>query len=297
MPTTLLLVDAYSLIYRAFYAIRNLTGPGGEPVNAVYGFTKMLRKLLADHQPTHAAIAFDLGAPRQRLAVLPTYKAQRPPTPPALEVQLPVVREVLSAMRLPVIELEGEEADDIIATLATRAAEQQAKVLIASSDKDLLQLVGPLIQVIRPDGGETACVDPRAVETRYGVKPAQIVDLLSLTGDAVDNIPGVPGVGEKTAAELLRTYSTLDNLLAHISEITKPKLRDALASRAEQLRLNRALITLITDVTLPVRPEALTLQPPDNGRLRSLFQQLGFKSLAAGLEKQTQDSQDLFAHR
>lgn len=297
MSKTLLLVDAYSLIYRAFYAIRNLTGPRGEPVNAVYGFTKMLRKLLVDYKPTHVAVVFDLGAPQKRLTVLPAYKAQRPPTPPDLEAQLPMIRDVLAAMRIPVSQVDGEEADDIIATLAAQAARENVRVLIASNDKDFAQIVGSSIQLIRPDGKATTIIDAVAVEARYGVKPEQIVDLLSLTGDTVDNIPGVPGVGEKTAAELLRTHGTLDNLLSHVSEITKPRLRDALATRAKQVRVNRSLITLATDLRLPMGLEALTVQPPDNEKLRVLFQQLGFKSLAASAEAETDDSQDLFAKR
>jgi DNA polymerase-1 len=297
MSNTLLLVDAYSLIYRAFYAIRNLTGPRGEPVNAIYGFTKMLRKLLADHKPTHVAVVFDLGAPQKRLVVLPTYKAQRPPTPPDLEAQLPMIRDVLAAMRIPIAQVEGEEADDIIATLATQAAREKMRVLIASNDKDLTQIVGPAIQLIRPDGKETAIVDAAAVEARYGVKPEQIVDFLSLTGDSADNIPGVPGVGEKTAVELLRAFNSLDNLLARATEIAKPKLREAIISHADQIRVNRTLVVLRADLAVPVQLDNLKLQPYDRSALTPIFRQLGFKSLAAELEKQTQDSQDLFAPR
>lgn len=295
MADTALLVDAYSLIYRAFYAIRSLTGPKGEPVNAVYGFTKMLRKLLADHKPTHVAVVFDLGAPKARLALLPSYKAQRPPTPPDLEAQLPVIREVLHALRVPIVEIEGEEADDIIAGLAVRAAGAGAAVLIASADKDFLQLVNDRIQLIRPDAKETGRIGRGEVEARYGVKPEQIVDLLSLTGDSVDNIRGVPGVGEKTAAELLRTYNTLDNLLAHASEIPRPKLREALIAHGEQALANRALIALRTDIELPVELDGLVLQSPDPQASAAIFRELGFKSLLAEFERDTGNSRDLFS--
>jgi DNA polymerase-1 len=298
MPNTLLLVDAYSLIYRAFYAIRSLTGPQGQPVNAIYGFTKMLRKLGADYRPTHAAVVFDLGAPKQRLELLPSYKAQRPPTPPDLDAQLPTIREVLAAMRLPVVELDGEEADDIIATLAVRAADEGSHVLIASNDKDFMQIVGPNIQLIRPDSKETQLIDPAGVEARYGVKPEQIVDLLSLTGDSADNVPGIPGVGEKTAAELLRTYHDIDNLLAHATELPKPKLRDALLSRADQLRRNRSLIALRTSLDLPIQLDTLKVQPYDRAKLTALVRQLGFKSLLAELEKDANGNPpDLFGAR
>jgi DNA polymerase-1 len=296
MANTLLLFDAYSLIYRAFYAIRSLTGPDGQPVNAIYGLTKMLRKMNADHSPGYHAVAFDLGPPQTRLEMLPTYKAQRPPTPPDLDKQLPAIREVLEAMRMPIVEIEGEEADDIIATLAIRAATAGHDVLIASNDKDFMQIVTPRIRLVRPDGKEAVIIDPTGVETRYGVKPEQIVDFLSLLGDSVDNIPGVPGVGEKTAAQLLQTYGTLDNLLTHAAAIPKPRIREALIASAERVRANRQLITLHTDLPLPIAMEALKIQPPDPVALAPLFRRFGFKSLLAELEKSAnQGEMNLFA--
>jgi DNA polymerase-1 len=298
MADTVLFYDAYSLIYRAFYAIRTLTDPDGEPVNAIYGLTKMLNKLTADQDPAYHAAVFDLGAPRKRLALLPTYKAQRPPTPPDLEKQLPAIREVLTAMRVPIVETEGEEADDIIATLAVHAARSGHTVLIASNDKDFMQIVGSNIRLLRPDGKETATVDPPAVRVRFGVAPEQIVDFLSLVGDSVDNIPGAAGVGEKTAAQLLQTYGTLDNLLAHVSEIAKPKLRDSLVASAQRLRANRQLIQLQTDVPLPVGLEALKVQPPDTSALAALYARFGFKSLLANVQNSSGPGElDLFAGR
>ena len=296
MADTFLLYDAYSLIYRAFYAIRSLTGSEGEPVNAIYGLTKMLKKLVADHGPSHHAAVFDLGPPHKRLALLPSYKAQRPPTPPDLDKQLPAIRAILQAMRVPTVEMEGEEADDIIATLAVQAARAGHDVLIASNDKDFTQIVGARIRLLRPDTKETTMVDPPAVRARFGVAPEQIVDFLSLLGDSVDNIPGAPGVGEKTAARLLQLYGSLDNLLEHVSEVAKPKLRDSLAASADRLRANRQLITLQTDVPLPVRLEALKVQPPDPAALAALYRRFGFKSLLADLENVSeQGTGDLFA--
>jgi DNA polymerase I len=295
MPETVLLYDAYSLIYRAFFAIRNLTGPDGEPVNAIYGLTKMLKKMAADHAPSHHAVVFDLGAPQKRLALLPSYKAQRPPTPPALEMQLPAIREILQALCIPIVEIEGDEADDIIATLAVQAANAGRNVLIASNDKDFMQIVGPRIRLLRPDGKETVIVDPAGVTTRFGVTPGQMVDFLSLLGDSVDNIPGAPGVGEKTAAQLLQAYGTLENLLARVSEIAKPKLRETLITSAERLRANRHLIALQTDVPLSVDPEALKVHPPDTAALAVLYRRFGFKSLLAELtEPSTTEEKDLF---
>jgi DNA polymerase-1 len=298
MAGTVLLYDAYSLIYRAYYAIRSLTGPDGEPVNAIYGVTKMLRKMLADHAPSHHAAAFDLGAPHKRLTLLPSYKAQRPPTPPDLDKQLPGIREVLQAMRVPIVEVEGEEADDIIATLAARAAGAGHDVLIASNDKDFMQIVGAHIRLLRPDGKETIIVDPPAVRARFGVAPEQIVDFLSLLGDSVDNIPGAAGVGEKTAAQLLQTYGSLDSLVAHVSEIARPKLRDSLATSATRLLANRQLIKLQADVPLPVALESLTVQPSDAPALATLYRRFGFKSLLADLESRPEPGEmDLFGGR
>jgi DNA polymerase I len=298
MVETVLLYDAYSLIYRAFFAIRILTGPDGAPVNATYGLTKMLKKMVADHNPSHHAAVFDLGAPQKRLTLLPSYKAQRPPTPPDLESQLPAIREILQALRIPIVEIEGDEADDIIATLAVQAANTGRGVLIASSDKDFMQILGPRIRLLRPDGKETIIVDPEGVKARFGVTPGQMIDLLSLLGDSVDNIPGVPGVGEKTAAQLLQAYGTLENLLAHVPEIVKPKLRDALLAATERLRTNRQLIALQTDIPLPVSLEALKVRSPDTAALAVLYRRFGFKSLLAELTAPSAPGEmDLFTAR
>jgi len=295
MPNCLLLVDAYSQIYRAFFAIRSLTGPNGEPVNALYGFTKMIRKLLADFRPTHCAVVFDLGAPQARLSILPSYKEQRPPTPPELDSQIPAIREVIAAMRLPIVEFDGEEADDLIATLALRAARDDWDVLIASNDKDFAQIVGPHIRLVRPNGTEVTLWQAAEVEARYGVKPDQMVDFLSLTGDSVDNIRGVNGVGEKTAADLLRNYGSVDNLLSGLDRIHKPKLRDALRAAADQVRMNQRLVSLRTDLKLDVRLESLEMQRLDYAKLMEICKRFGFKSLPAELEKESQQSSDLFA--
>ena len=296
MADTFLLFDAYSLIYRAFYAIRSLTGPDGEPVNAIYGLTKMLRKMTMDHSPAYRAAVFDLGAPQKRLRLLPSYKAQRPSTPPDLDKQLPAIREMLQAMRVPIIEMAGEEADDIIATLAVRAVGEGHDVLVASNDKDFMQIVSPRIRLLRPDGKATAIIDPASVKARYGVEPSQMVDFLSLLGDAVDNIPGVAGVGEKTAAQLLQTHGTLENLLAHAASVPKRKLRDALLASAERARANREIVALRTDLPLSVTIETLKVQSPDQAALTALFRRFGFKSLLAERDKSAaQDDLDLFA--
>jgi len=285
MSERLLLVDAYSMIYRAYFAIRSLTGPAGQPVNAIYGFTKMLRRLLTEQQPTHAAVVYDLGAPRLRLSILPSYKEQRPPTPPALEVQLPPIRDVLAALRVPVVEREGEEADDIIAALATQAADAGMATLIASTDKDFCQVVGPLVRLVRTEGKETIFTDTGAVRQRYGLEPAQMVDYFSLIGDSVDNIPGVAGVGPQTATALLQQFGSVEGILAAAPGIPKTKLRAALLGAGEQLQRNRSLIALCCHLELPVRPSELRVGQPDTERLRALYGQFGFKSLAAELDR------------
>jgi DNA polymerase-1 len=295
MAEKLLLVDAYSLIYRAFYAIRGLTGPDGKPVNAIFGFTKMLRKLRANHEPRYCAVVFDLGVPQHRISVLPSYKEHRPPTPPDLDSQLPAIREVLEEMRVPIIEVRGEEADDIIGSLAVQAANTGMDVLIASNDKDFMQIVGDRICLIRPDGKESVICDAAGVQARYGVKPDQIVDLLSLIGDSVDNVRGVPGIGEKTAADLLQRYGTLDNLLTHTAEISKPRLRESLVAHREQVQVSRSIVKLRLDLTVPVHLEDLRCRTADYPRLIETLRQFGFKSLIAELEKERAAPGDLFA--
>jgi len=283
MSDKLLLVDAFSLIYRAFYAIRSLTGPRGEPVNAIYGFTKMLRKLLATHTPSHCAVVFDCGAPQRRLDLLPSYKQQRPPTPPNLEAQLPGIREMLGALRLTIAEMHGEEADDVIATLAMQAARTGFRILIASQDKDFCQIIGPHIALLRSEPSDAPPMNEADVVARYGVKPEQIVDYLSLIGDSADNIPGAPGIGPKTAAELLQRHGSLDALFAG-DTWGKPKQRATILASIERLRANRTLISLHTNLPVPWELSALKVAPPDTARLRELSAQWGFRSLLAELD-------------
>ncbi|MEI6083435.1 MAG: 5'-3' exonuclease H3TH domain-containing protein, partial [Verrucomicrobiota bacterium] len=278
-----------------FYAIRHLTGPQGEPVNAIYGLTKMLRKMRTDHNPTHWGVIFDLGAPRQRLAVLPSYKEQRPPTPPDLAAQLPAIREILHGLRAPTLELDGEEADDIIATLAVRAAQAGLSVLIASNDKDFTQLVTEQIRLLRPGDKADVIFDTAAVQAKYGLQPSQMVDFLALTGDSVDNIPGVPGVGPKTATDLLQRFHDLEGVLAHAGEITRPKLRESLLAASAEARLNRQLVQLIMDLPVPVDLPGLKVLTPDRPRLLTALRTHGFKSLVAEVERESEPLDDLFA--
>ncbi|MCX5971742.1 MAG: hypothetical protein NTV14_09640 [Coprothermobacterota bacterium] len=278
MEKTLLLIDANHQTYRAYFALPTLSSPSGEPVNAVYGFTRMVRKWLIEFQPTHGAAVFDHGPPVQRLAAFPCYKADRPPAPVEMLAQLPKIREFLEALRFPIVERQGEEADDVVATLAFQGAKRGARVYIASNDKDFAQLVGPQIRWVRSERKGNVALDVSAVSERYGVPPAQMVDLLSLVGDMVDNIPGVSGVGEKTAAALLREFGDIENLLAKASVIPRPKLRDAIQASFDQLRTNRFLIALRTNLNLQLDLDGLKLRTPDLRQLTDLFEGWGFRS-------------------
>jgi len=289
MGDTLYILDGHSQIYRAYFApFRDLTSPSGEPTRATYVFTSMLLKLLADKRPSHVAMAID--GPRSgeaRSAIYPEYKATRPPMPDDLPPQVERILQIVRAFGIPVLEVPGQEADDIIATLAVQAAGKHCDVLIASQDKDFFQIVSPRIRLLRSDTADAEPLDAAGVVARYGVKPEQIVDYLSLVGDNVDNIPGVPGIGPKTAAELLGRYGTVDELLARASTLDKPKLRASVLGAGERLSLNRGLIRLETDLALPWSLETLKVQPPEQNQLKELYKRYGFHSLLAELEKQS----------
>lgn len=274
---TLLIVDGHSFAYRAFFAIPKLSNARGEPTNAVFGFLKMLRKVGDQFQPTHWVVTWDVGLPEERLKVLETYKAQRKPMPDDLRAQLPVIREVLDASRVVSIEQPGHEADDIIASLCARAGD--ARVLIASADKDLLQLVNERVSVVRQTPKGDVVVDREGVMARYGVPPDRMLDLLCLTGDNSDNIPGVPGVGEKTAAGLLKTFGSAAAVLARSAEITNPRLRAAIENAAAQIALNRTLMTLNAALPVVLDWDRFCRVNPDYERQIVLFEKLGFKSL------------------
>jgi DNA polymerase-1 len=278
---TLYLIDGHSLLYRAYYAIRHLSSPAGVPTNAVYGMTTMLLKVLRERKPGSIAIAFDTKAPTLRHQAYEDYKAHRPPMPDELSAQLPYVTRLIDALRIPRLALEGYEADDLIATVALKAAAEGRPVVIVSTDKDLYQLIGPLITLY--DAMKDQMIGPAGVAERFGVEPGQMVDLLGLMGDAVDNVPGVPGVGEKTAAALIQQFGTIDRLLDHLDEVGKPKLRETLREHAEQARLSRELVRLHTNCPVPFEPKRFHVTEPDTEQLRTLFTELGFSSLLASL--------------
>ncbi len=276
------LIDGTAYIYRAFYALPPMTNSRGLPTSAIYGFTNMFCKVLRERVPEYAAVVFDAGGETERHRAFEAYKAQRPPMPDALASQVPYIYQVVEALKVPTLMEEGYEADDIIGTIAVRAADHGFQVTIVSGDKDLFQLVGPAVQVYDPMRDKTYRVQD--VVDRYGVPPQAMVDLMSLTGDAVDNIPGVPGVGEKTASALIQEFGALEHLLGSLDRVKRPKLREALRAHAEQIQMNRTLVTIRTDVPVSVSPEALRRPLPDWERLRNLFRELEFTRLLASLE-------------
>lgn len=278
----LYLIDGTSYIYRAFYALPSLTNSQGLPTNAILGFANMFFKVLRERAPEYLAVVFDAGGETERHREFEPYKAQRPPMPDALASQIPYVYQVVDALNVPTLMEEGYEADDIIGTIATRAADEGFQVIIVSGDKDLFQLVGPAIQVYDPMRDKTYGV--KEVEDRYGVPPQALVDLMSLAGDAVDNIPGVPGVGEKTASALIQEFGTLENLLRSLDTVKRPKLREALMTHAEQIRVNRTLVAIRTDLPVTTSPQALRRPLPNWERIRALFQKFEFTRLLASLE-------------
>ena len=283
--STLFLIDGNSFCYRAYYAVRALTTSSGQPTNAVFGFVTMLNKLLAEQRPRYLAAAFDLKGPTFRHRRYEQYKIHRKPMPEELISQIPLIKDVLAAYRVPIYEKEGYEADDLLATIATAAAKAGRSVCIITGDKDALQLVNDRIRVANThkDG---LIYDEAAVRQRYGVEPRRMVDLMALMGDATDNIPGVPGIGEKTAVELIKQFGTLDTLLERQAEVAKPSVRQLLRQYGDQARLSRELATMDTRVPIGVALEALAVREPDVERLAALYQRLEFRSLLKQLPVQ-----------
>lgn len=283
-PPLLLLVDGHAHAYRAFHAIRNLSSPSGEPTNAIFGFVKAMERLQAQHAPSHVGVVWDGGLAEARVAALASYKANRPSMPEPLEQQLDGLVDWVRAKGWRSLCAEGVEADDWIAGLARSAAADGMPVLIATSDKDFMQLVDDRIRLLNPAGGEGRAVGRAEVLEKTGVEPAQIVDWLSLIGDSVDNIPGVPGVGPKTATALLQQFGSCEGLFEKLDEVGSLRIRQALRSAWESVTRNQALIRLKEDAGEPRALADLQIQAPDNQALASLYRRWGFRSLLAGLE-------------
>lgn len=282
-----ILIDGHSLAFRAFFALPDtLVTSSGQITNSVYGFTAMLIKLLADERPDAMVVCFDKGAPQFRLDRYAEYKAGRAETPDAFRQQLPLIREVLGSLRIPMLELEGYEADDLLATLTKCYRQAGNEVVIVTGDRDILQLVSDGISVIMTRRGISDVIryDPARVLERYGVTPKQWLDFVALKGESSDNLPGVPGVGDKTAAQLINKYGDIEQVIVHADEIA-PKLRDAIKERADQVRINKELGRLLDDVPLGIDPGELRLEPWDDEAVRKLFTSLEFRTLQERLKE------------
>src|SRR3954468_11301910 len=278
----LLLLDGHSLAYRAFFALpaENFRTGTGQTTNAVYGFTAMLINLIRDEAPTHVAVAFDVSRTTFRSERFADYKANRTTTPDDFRGQVDLIKDVLSALAIPFFAVENYEADDIIATLATQAEAQGYRVLVTTGDRDAFQLVSDNVTVLYPTRGvsELGRIDPDAVMTRYGLTPAQYPDFAALRGDPSDNLPSIPGVGEKTAAKWVREFGSLEALTDRVDEV-KGKAGDALRANLAHVLLNRQLTELIRDVPLDASPDDLAVRPWDREAVHRLFDELEFRVL------------------
>ena len=282
-----LLLDGHSLAYRAFFALPDtLVTSSGQVTNAVYGFTAMLIKLLADERPQGVVVCFDKGKPQFRLDRYAEYKAGRAATPELFKQQLPLIREVVECLRIPMLELEGYEADDLLATLTRHAREEGCEVVIVTGDRDILQLVRDGVSVIMTRRGISDVIryDGPTVLERYGVSPAQWTDFVALKGEPSDNLPGVPGVGDKTAAQLINRYGDIEQVIAHADELT-PKVRQAITERADQIRVNKELGRLLDNLALDLDPAKLRLEAWDDEAVHNLFLSLEFRSLLERLKE------------
>jgi DNA polymerase-1 len=282
-PKKLFLVDAMAHIYRAFYApMVRMNAPSGIPTKVPFLFANIVRRLLKDYQPEYVAIVFDTRQPTFRDKLFEAYKAQRPPMPDEMSVQLPYVRRLCEAMRLPILELDGYEADDVIGTMAKKAAANKIDVLVISNDKDMMQLVNPGVRILRTGSGGAKAdtiVDAAKVTEILGVPPEKVIDLMALLGDTVDNIPGAKGIGEKGATELIQKYGSVESALDHADEVTNKRYREALQQQREQVMMSKQLATINLDVPLEVDLEKLRVRAGDPGALAELYRELGFNSL------------------
>src|SRR5689334_22971555 len=289
-PPRLFLVDGYALIYRAFFALisRPLTTSRGENTSAAWGVVNFLQRLLETHRPDYLGWVHDSGL-SFRHERYPAYKATREKLTEELQSDfdrgMERIRDVLDAHRIPIITLPGYEADDVIGTLARQGVEAGLNVVVVSGDKDFQQLVRPGVWLLNPGRGGPASVEEQWVSVenggeRLGVPPALVTDYLALVGDSSDNVPGVRGIGEKTAQELVNAYGDLENILAHASEITKKRPREALLAQGDMARLSKQLVTIREDIDVPLDLERMRISDPDRDRLRSLFVELEFHTLA-----------------
>ena len=277
----LFLLDAYALIFRSYYALLRSPRINSKGLNtsAIMGFCNTLNEVLTKEKPTHIAVAFDHGKTFRHDAY-PQYKAQREETPEDIKLSVPIIKQILEALHIPILQVDGFEADDIIGTVATRFGTDGIDTFMLTPDKDYGQLIGPNVFMYRPKhGGGYETLGEKEVESKYGIPtPAQVIDILALMGDTADNFPGCPGVGEKTAAKLINQFGSIDNMLAHTNEI-KGKLRNKVEAAVEDIKISKFLATIRTDVPLQLELDDMRVQQPDEEKLRAIFEELEFKTL------------------
>lgn len=273
----LFLIDGNSYIYRAYYAIKGLSTSRGIPSNAIFGFTNMLLKIMREKKPDCIVISFDSPVPTKRHVVYKEYKAQRPEMPSDLVQQIPYIKEIITAFKIPIFEVPGYEADDVLATIALKASKQDIDTYIVTADKDMLQVVGDKIKIYDPM--KDKILDERFIEERYGIKPEMIPDFMALAGDPIDNIPGVKGIGDKTAREILKDFRNIEELINNINKIKNERLKQQIIMNIENIKLSKVLSTLETSVPIDLKLSDLKVNEPDWKRLYELFVRLEFTSL------------------
>jgi DNA polymerase-1 len=281
---TIYLIDGSAYIYRAYHAIRGLSNSNGLPTNAVLGFTKMLLKLIEDRNPEYAGMFFDVKGPTFRHEMFDAYKANRPPMPEDLSIQIPYIKDITKGFNIPVVEMSGYEADDLIGTLARKAEEAGFSVIMVTGDKDFMQLVTDKSIIWDPMKEKT--IDSDFIKDTYGLEPGQMVDVMGLSGDSADNIPGVPGMGPKTSLALIKTFGSMEHLYEQVDTIKKKKQRENLVRYKEQALLSRELVKINDSVSLSFTPEDFKYKAPDSAVLSELFKKLEFRQLQQSVIKQ-----------
>lgn len=279
----LYLIDGSSYIFRAFFALPPMSNSNKLPTHAIFGFTTIIQKFLKEYQPDMLAVVLDAGRETFRNEIYHEYKSNRPEAPPDLIPQFPYIRNILRAMNIPTLELAGFEADDLIATLAKKFSSQETEVVIVSGDKDLMQLVGDTTRIL--DTTKSRWIGVEEVKEKFGVEPDQVVEVMGLMGDPTDNIPGIKGIGEKTAIPLIQNFQSLENLFDHLDDLDKvgikssARVRKALMEGKEDALMSRKLATVRTDVPIHVELEELHYQGVNNEDMRELFTELEFTRL------------------
>jgi DNA polymerase-1 len=276
MPT-LYLIDGNSYIYRAFYAIRGLSSSDGTPTNAIFGFMNMIMKIIREKKPDYFGIIFDSPGPTHRHDAYEDYKAHRPGMPDELKSQVPYIKEIVNAFKIKTLELPGYEADDLLGTIAKKAEKEKLNVFIVTGDKDLCQVVSPRVKLY--DTMKDKITEEKDVVERFGVKPSQFPEIIALMGDASDNIPGAPGIGEKTAVKLLKEFGDIESLITDHEKIKNTRARNAVSKNIDNIRLSKELATILTDISLEVKPEDFKCEDPDWERLLEYFRKFEFSRL------------------